>query len=130
VEETVEAVVAAAQARGWTAPQARRRLSELGWDTLLPALGDTLQAEVVADDLRRHTRCQICGHPLHQVVGDIAVPVDGHTVLVRHLPYTAACSCGYAMPLIPAVWTALARLHVAQGGPGGPIDAAALRGAP
>lgn len=113
MDEPLQRVIDRAEARGWTAADARRRLAELGWDALLPLLADELAPEVVADDLRRHTRCQVCGHPLHQVVGDLRVPAGARELLVRALPHTAACSCGYARPLLPAVWAVLVGRHLA-----------------
>ena len=105
-------IVAALQQRhGWTPDDARRRLAQSGWEPLLPAGGGELSPEDVADDLRRHTRCEICGHPLHAAVGDLTWAIDGQARTVRGLPHTAACSCGYARPLVPRLWAVAATAY-------------------
>ncbi len=126
MDDFLQRVITAAEARGWIAADARRRLAELGWDVLLPRVADVLAPEAVAEDLRRHTRCQVCGHPLHQVVGDRRVPAGGREVVVRALPHTAACSCGYAHPLVPAIWAALVARHLAGHPEAEAVDAGAV----
>ncbi len=112
MQDFQDRIVAALQHRpGWTPEGARRRLAESGWEALLPVNGKRLSPEEVADDLGRHTRCEICGHPLHPTVGDITLPVDGEPRTIRRLPHTAACSCGYARPLVPRLWWAAATAY-------------------
>ncbi len=108
----LDRVLAQLELDGWSGAEARRRWTERGWEELLPVAMNHLSAEAVAADLRRHTCCEICGHPLHQVLGDVAVPVGGALLLVRNLPHTAACSCGYARPLVPEVWTVAATAYL------------------
>jgi hypothetical protein len=98
---------AALQASGWSAAEADGRLRALGWDALLPLLEGRLSAEAVAADVRRHTRCTICGHPLHQETAALRLSARGRERLLRGIPHTAACSCGYARPLVPEVWAVL-----------------------
>lgn len=127
MEDVASAVIAAAAARGWDRAAARRRLAELGWDALLPQLAGGIAPAAIAADLDRHTRCQVCGHPLHPTVGDVRLRLPAGEVLILGLPHTAACSCGYAMPQIPLVWMALAERRVGDRLPEGPLAAADLR---
>ncbi len=122
---TVEAVVSHLERAGWARDDARRGLRELGWEALLPAVAGDLTPEAVADDLRRHTRCQICGHPLHQVVGDVDLRIAGVGRMARHLPHTAACSCGYARPLVPEVWAAVVGAYFRRHPEANEVDVAA-----
>jgi hypothetical protein len=111
VEAFVEDVVAHLARRGWARAEVLRRLEETGWRGVLAAVAGTLAPAAVGDDLERHTRCSICGHPLHQAVGDVRLEVDGVRRTARNLPHTAACSCGYAGPLVPEVWLAALRRY-------------------
>ena len=126
--EYVDHIVGALQRRGWAPEDARRRLDQSGWTALLAEIGDALPPDAIADDLRRHTRCEICGHPLHPVVGDVALSVLGTQRMIRNLPHTAACSCGYARPLVPRVWVAAAAVYFGRHPEEHELDAADLVG--
>lgn len=111
MREFTDQVLIALQRLGWAPDEARRRLEQSGWPALFPAVRGELSPEAVADDLRRHTRCEICGHPLHPAVGDFALPIHGQQRMIHNLPHTAACSCGYARPLVPRVWLVATATH-------------------
>ncbi len=98
---------------GWARQEAAHSLAAPPWrDAPLAWLAELPAAELGAE-LRRHSRCEICGHPRHGTVGPVTVAVAGASRLLGDLPHTAACSCGYAPPLVPLVWLRAAERYCA-----------------
>lgn len=102
------------QAGGLAPAEAERRLQDNEWWGVLRAAGAAvLRAYApgdVAEEVLVARRCATCGHPLHRTAADLPLPIAGQQRVIRHLPHFAACSCGYAQPLLDA-WSMRALLR-------------------
>lgn len=110
-----EEVLVGLQARGLARGEAQQRFEQDQWWAVLLSAGPAVMAaytpEQFAEEVLRERRCAICGHPLHMSSEDLRLPIRQRPRLLRHVPHTAACSCGYAQPRLDDRWLAALNRH-------------------